>query len=192
MIARISDPFTEWTGCARLRQSDIDSFTSAGVPILALANGPDGRGFGLTRDDVAVDGGRFEFARYARDGASIRSATIVLALDRWCEPADLVAFQCGANPFVATWLGRVGLLGEEGLDDYRFDEPLLVHASPLDWLRAGREGVCVVDRARAASMLRDAGTMEVGTYAERRRLLDVMGVRMPQVLVRTGEGRRAA
>ena len=73
--------------------------------------------------------------------------------------------------FVGSWLGRVGLLGEEQLDGPRLGAPLQVHPDPLAWLRAGRDGVVIVDPVRAAPMLRDAGPLEVASFGERRSLL---------------------
>ena len=106
------------------------------------------------------------------------------------QTVDLVAFRAGAAGFVAPWLGRAGLLGEEHLDRAR--DVLVVHATPLDWLRDNRRGVVVVDPVRAASMLRAAGRLEVGTYPERQRLLEMMRVRLPDICVRGSERRAAA
>ncbi len=95
---------------------------------------------------------------------------------------SLVAFHGGPAPFVGSWLGRAGLLGAENL--WRARDILVVHADPMSWLRAGRDGVVVVDPVRAAPMLRDAGTMEVGSQAERRGLADMLTVKLPRILVR--------
>ncbi len=57
----------------------------------------------------------------------------------------------------------------------------------LSWLRAGREGVVVVDPIRAAPMLRDAGPIEVASFGERRILVDLMRIRLPDVTVRASK-----
>ena len=44
--------------------------------------------------------------------------------------------------------------------------------------------MCVVDPVRAAPALRDAGTMEVESQAERRRLADMLTLRLPDIRVR--------
>ena len=110
------------------------------------------------------------------------AALIVLALDVYGDPVDLVAFHGGPTSFSGSWLGRVGMLGEDNL--WRARDVLDVHATPLDWLRAERRGVCVVDPVRAAPALRDAGTLEVGSQAERRRLADMLTLRLPDIRVR--------
>ena len=178
------DPFREWRACGHLRQADIDRLRALGVLPLALAEGPRGIGFALARDRIVPHrgAGRFEFARHDASAGEEVCAFIVLALDDRAVPVDLVAFHAGGMPFVGSWLGRVGLLGEEQL--HRARDVLQVHATPLDWLRGGREGVVVVDPVRAAPMLRDAGALEVESQAERRRLADMLTVRLPDIRVR--------
>lgn len=189
-----SDPFTEWQSCAHLRQADMDALRAAGVPTLALAHGFDGTGLGLVRARVVVhpNGRRFEFTQYSRGAFLNVAAYVVPALDRELAISDLVAFSCSNAPFVSAWLGRVGMLGEEQLDDARLAQPLRVWSSTLDWLRADREGVVVVDPVRAAPMLRDAGPLVVGSSIERNRLADVMAVRLPRIEIEAPERRAAA
>ena len=107
----------------------------------------------LVYDTVAfLAGGRFEFARYVRDATGAKTAIIIPARDEYLEHVDLVALDLDTGE-TATWLGRIALLGQEWLSAAMFDEPLLVHETPLDWLRAGREGLCVVDPGRAGRLL---------------------------------------
>lgn len=170
--------------CAHLRQPDMDKLLASGVPPMALAQGPRGVGFALARDRIVPhrEARRFEFTRYDETAGDEVCALVVLTLDAWGVPIDLVAFHAGQMPFVGSWLGRVGLLGEEQV--HRTRDVLQVHATPLDWLQAGREGVCIVDPVRAAPMLRDAGTMVVATPHDRRRLVETISVRLPPILVR--------
>ncbi len=186
-----SDILAEWNACHLLLQADRDRLTSTGIPLMALAGNADGHGFCIMRDRVVPHAAahRFEFARHDATAGEGVPALIALALDRDGSPIDLVGFHGGPAPFIGSWLGRVGLLGEENLDRAR--DALTVHPGPMDWLRDERRGVVVVDPVRATSMLRHAGTMEVGTHAERRRLLDLMAVRLPPVRVRA-DGRRIA
>jgi len=190
----MADPLDEWRRCDRLRQAEIDDLVRRGVGILALAMAEDGSGFCLARDRVVVDlnGWRFEFSRFSRSPWLDIEALIVLALDRDGEPVDLVAFSTEGAPFVACWLGRVGLLGEEHLDGAWLDEPLRVHAGVLDWLRADRCGVVIVDKARAAPMLRDAGRLSVASWQEKRRLADMLAVKLPSIVVDVVVHRQAA
>ena len=188
----LPEAFHEWKRCDRLRQSDLDRLIASGIPLMALAGNVDGSGFCIARDKIVPDhaGSRFEFARYDETAGEGVSALIVLALGRDGSPLDVVAFHGGPAPFVGSWLGRAGLLGEENLDRAR--DALTVHADPMAWLRAEREGVCIVDPVQAAAVLRDAGEIEVGSHSERRRLIDMMAVRLPRVLVRADERRAAA
>ena len=186
------DPFAEWQACKLLRKADLDSLAAVGVPVLALAGDRFSGGFCITRDRIIphVAARRFELQRHDETAGEGVSALVVLALDEDGHPADLVAFHGGAVPFVGSWLGRIGVLGADSL--WRARDVLTVHATPLDWLRAGRDGVVVVDPVRAAPMLRNAGTMEVGTHAERRRLSDMLTVRLPNIRVRPTERSAAA
>ncbi len=188
-----ADPLAEWKACGLLRQSDLDHLTAAGVPVLALAGDRFGGGFCIARDRIVPHAAarRFEFQRHDAVAGEGVSALIVLAHGEDGDPVDLVAFHGGPVPFAGSWLGRAGLLGAENL--WRARDALAVHAAGLDWLRAGRDGVVMIDPVRAAPMLRDAGMMEVGSQTERRWLLDLMAVRLPEVRVRRMvEGRAAA
>ena len=187
-----SDLVAEWKACGVLRQSDLDGLTAAGVPILALAGDAYGGGFCVMRDRIVPHhrARRFEFHRHDETAGEGVSALIVLALDVYGDPMDLVAFRNGPAPFIGSWLGRIGLLGEDSL--WRTRDLLEVHATPLDWLRAERRGVCVVDPVWASSTLRDAGTLEVGSQAERRRLADMLTVRLPDIRIRQSARSAAA
>ncbi|RYC29706.1 hypothetical protein D3273_22465 [Lichenibacterium minor] len=185
-------PFSEWKRCATLRQADIDGYLSAGVDIMSLVQSYDGSGLAVARDRIVAhpDRRRFEFSRFSRGAFLDVSAHILVALDREGEIADLVAFRGGENAFAGSWLGRIGLLGEEQLDRAR--DELRVHADVLSWLRAGRQGVVVIDPVRAAPMLRDAGSMVVGSWEEKRRLTDMLSVRLPPIAIEAPLKVRAA
>lgn len=81
--------------------------------------------------------------------------------DRWLafqEAEDIVFWQprlCATT----SWCGRAFAVGEDVIDDpatYAFDCALNIFASPLDWLRAGRDGIVVLDWPRAFDQRRDA------------------------------------
>jgi hypothetical protein len=60
---------------------------------------------------------------------------------------------------ITTWCGRAFALGEEVVDNpgtYSFDCALKIFVDPLDWLRANRDGIVVLDWDRAYDRLRDA------------------------------------
>jgi len=180
----LDDPVAEFPLCRPLDQRSIDHMRSMGVPVLALVSGLDGMGHCIREDRVETRDGRFEFGRYV-DHEMVRDALVALAFDRDGHTADIVAWRTGSEPFVASWLGQIGLLGEENLDGARLGEPLVVHPDPMAWLRSGREGVVVVDAIRAGPMLRQAGEMVVGSHAERNRLNAIMRVDLPKIIVRS-------
>ena len=59
---------------------------------------------------------------------------------------DLVAFQTATAEH---WLSRLGIgwaLGlEDGLERYRWGDPLPIHKTPLDWLKAAGDALCILD-----------------------------------------------
>jgi hypothetical protein len=80
-------------------------------------------------------------------------------------------------------LGRGALLGAESVFAPNMTAGLLVHASPLEWLRAGCRGVVVLDEHRARSLLYRAQPLVVATVAHGRELRRVMEVKPPKILV---------
>jgi hypothetical protein len=98
---------------------------------------------------------RFEDGYFIPDEAGERVITIV-CFDSGV-PIDIVAWQPKTDQ-LATYLGRAVFLGDE--DDcfnpatWFGDDDLIVHTSPMDWLRANREGVVVIDQTHAGEILR--------------------------------------
>ncbi len=183
-MSLIDDPVAEFLLCQPLDQPSLDHMKSIGVPVLALVSGIEGTGHCIRQDRVEARDGRFEFGRYVSH-EDVRTALVALAFDRDGHAADIVAWRTGSEPFVASWLGQVGLLGEENLDGARFGEPLTVHADVMAWLRSNRQGVVVVDAIRAGPMLRQAGEMVVDSHRERNRLNAIMRVDLPKIIVRS-------
>ena len=73
--------------------------------------------------------------------------------------ADDIVFWQRDTGDIATWDGRAFALGQERIGEaatYSFDCALNIFASPLDWLRADRDGIVVVDWCLAFDRLRDA------------------------------------
>ncbi len=181
-MSLIDDPLSEFLLCQPLDQRSIDHMKSMGVPVLALVSGPGGMGHCIRRDRVEARDGRFEFGRYVNH-EMVRGALVALAFDRDGRAADIVAWRTGPNPYLGSWLSRVGLIREEQLGGARFGEPLVVHPGPVAWLRAGREGVVVIDPVRAGPLLRQAGEMVVDSHRERNRLNAIMRVDLPKIIV---------
>jgi len=183
-MSLIDDPLSEFVLCQPLDQPSLDHMKSIGVPVMALVSDLDGMGHCIRQDRVEARDGRFEFARHVNH-EMVRDALVALAYDRDGHAADIVAWRTGPEPFVASWLGQVGLIGEEHLDGARLDEPMVVHPDPMAWLRSGRQGVVVIDPARAGPLLRRAGEMVVDSHHERNRLNALMRVELPKIIVRS-------
>lgn len=101
---------------------------------------------------VFLPGGRFEFAKHMRDATGAKLALIIPALDELGEAADVVAIDRRTGA-AATWLGRVAMLGQHRLSQPTLGEPIDVHESAVGWLRACRNGICILDFERARPLL---------------------------------------
>jgi hypothetical protein len=77
------------------------------------------------------------------------SAMVFLTLDEDRYPVDLVAW--ATNPYrIASWFGATPFLGAESLFAPRLGKVgLKVFPTPLEWLKAERDGVVIVDPAEA-------------------------------------------
>jgi len=169
----MSDLLEEFFCCTPLRQAELDAFADRGVPPMALVQ-PDV----LMRDVVVFDdAGRFEFKRWA-DGDGV-GALIILARSRIGEPMDLVAWTPGDNR-LAAWFGYAGLLGE---DTVPLHETVRVHRSPMTWLRASRRGVVLINPARAARALQDAGSLQAEDLEHAKALKPLVTIATPKILV---------
>jgi hypothetical protein len=90
----------------------------------------------------------FDFADDVGDEGAV-SALIFLARDEDGEPEDLIAWAREANR-LASWYGASAFLGADDILAPRLDvEGLRIHPDPLAWLKAGREGVVILDTRRA-------------------------------------------
>ena len=122
-------------------------------------------------------------------------AVIIPALDESGETADLVAWVPDTD-VVATYHGAACILGEEAIDrpdaedeeDEENEDGLRVFPSPLEWLRAGRRGVVILN---ASARWRFAGRKLIVANADFGRRLRAM-LRMPPPRVYVEDSRRAA
>src|SRR4051794_12098030 len=124
-----------------LRQRQIDALLQAGVPSLALGSDPGGYvGYTLAADCVVFNGRYFDFARDLDDPAEAVTALLIAARDEGGDVVDIVA----AGPCdrrIATWVGRVSMLGQQNLWAPRLGpEMLSVHPDPITWLADDRRG----------------------------------------------------
>ncbi len=118
---------------------------------------------------------RFEFGEGREDAAP---GFIVEARGADGETViDLVAWPLDRPDHATSMFGRVGLIGVAAAVDpttYIFDKPLVIHRSPLDWLRSGCAGAAIVDPRRAAWELIDCpGRIAGQDAAHARQLLDI-------------------
>lgn len=136
----------------RLKQKHLDAFARDGIPALNLAKTWDGWFSFMHRAwCVFDDNGGFEFARHLEGGLA-QSAFVFAVRDEYGDDVDVVAWK---PPVLAVWLGHVALLGQEQVNGPRLGrDPLRVHTTVAGWFRAAREGVFVLDEARAADLLR--------------------------------------
>ncbi len=101
------------------------------------------------------------------------------------ELVDLLAFHT-LTP--ERWLLRLGLgwaLGlEESLERYRWGDPLPLHKTPLDWFKAGCDGLCVIDwEAPEVRTLTDFPTLLIRDEALERRTIAALTkpYRLPRI-----------
>ncbi len=139
--------------------------------------------------DVVFTRARFEFARY-RPSEEAVSAFIFPVYDRWGDNTDLAAWRPPAD--VGTWLSNVALIGEEQIDRALRGGLLQVHAGVLDWLRAERRGVVVVDPRRALPTLREVGPLVVDDVEFGEQLKRKLTLKAPRIMVRAAATDRVA
>lgn len=141
-----------------LRQRHLDWLRRSGVSIQSMifSRYHQPSAIQLGYGEVAPDG-RFDFTD---DGEAWLAFDI---FDGFMEQVDICFWQPRTGE-LATLLGRTFALGQEIFDDpatYCFDCRLNIFADPLRWLQAGRDGIVVVDWARAFDRLRDCQRIAV-------------------------------
>jgi len=158
--------------CDQLSRRTFDFLREAGVSVEAMVL-PDP--VMCARVQVEADG-TFEFS----PGGG--KALIFLQTDPDGYPIDLIALRERGGR-LASWLGAAAVLGDAlpllGL-------PTMVHATPLEWLRAGRSGIVIIDDRKAASLLSDyGGRLMVEDDRQRRELELRLTRKPPQIVVRS-------
>ncbi|WFU89528.1 hypothetical protein QA644_06665 [Rhizobium sp. CC1099] len=130
-----------------LMQRHLDWLRACGVPMTAIVQ-PDP--LRLARGHKAAD------ERFEPDPAG--PDWFVFA-----ERDDLIFWRPRTGE-LATWAGRAFALGESAISNastYSFNFALNIFASPLDWLRAARDGVVVLDWRHAFDHLRECPRVAV-------------------------------
>ena len=133
-------------------------------------------------DVIFRPGGRFEFSRDVREMRGHVAGVIIPVRDECGDLLDLAAWNVDGGK-LALWRGVASMLGAENIFAPRLGEPLLVHETPLDWLRAGRRGVYIVDLQRAAPLLRLSEPLGVAREAHGRRLRQALAIPAPRIVV---------
>jgi hypothetical protein len=154
-------------------QADLVRLRANGVPVRAMWD-PDP----LFKARVRFEGKTFEF-----DDADGELCFVILARDQF-GAQDIIAWRSQDN-YLARWHSRSVVLGEESLAAPRLEtRPALpVHETVLQWLIAGRDGLVILDKRGAASLL--AGrTLVVGDAAHGRALRADLTRAAPSILVK--------
>ena len=167
------------------RQDQLKALAAKWIGAWAIAGAPGSGEFSIGFARVVRDGaGRFEFDHDGEPGMCI------VALDGFCEAADIVAT---GRDWIASWLGRSAILGEQHVNGPRLDEAVAIFPTVLEWLKGDRQGIVLVDKPRAARELRDAGPfLAIGGIEHAGRLVALFTLPPPDVLVPIKDGERQA
>jgi hypothetical protein len=118
----------------------------------------------------------FEF----RDAADV-NALLFAVRDEIGDAIDLAAWSPPRPP--ALWCGRGALLGGENLFAPRMREALAVYKTPLGWLRGQGCGVVVLDKRKAAPLLRRAEPLQARSIEHGIELRRMLTQRPPCILI---------
>jgi hypothetical protein len=136
---------------------------------------------------VFLPDGRFEFARDLMDAIGAVVAVVFAAPDDLGRLLDLAAWEPETGR-LALLLGRVAMLGQDSVYGWRLREPLAMHETVLEWLKANRDGVFVIDPQRASPLLRTVEPLGVKRASFGRVMRERLIIRAPRIVV--AENRR--
>jgi hypothetical protein len=142
---------------------------------------------------VVFDELGFEFEQHDKHGTEGTRAFLFLITDHQGVARDVVAWapQLGK---LTTWLGRAWALGEETIYRPRLTdhEALPVHRTPTGWLKARREGICLVRPAAAAHYLCDTGPVLAEDEAHGEELDQILTRPAPRILIPSSQFKKAS
>jgi hypothetical protein len=145
-------------------------------------------------DVIFRPGGRFDFSRDVREVRGHVAGAIIPARNECGDLVDLAAWNVDDGE-LALWRGVASMLGEDQLNAPRIESETLavfaVFADVASWLRAGRQGVVIIDPARARWRL-TGERLAVDDVALGRRIRDALRLPEPQIMVASKNARRAA
>jgi hypothetical protein len=141
---------------------------------------------------VVFDDAGFEFEHHTDTEAGVR-AYLILITDHQGVARDVVAW-VPKQRRLTTWLGRAWALGEEAVFSPRMSEhqALPVWRSPINWLRAGRKGVCLVRPQAAVHYLHDAGPLLAEDAAHGAELKQLLTRPAPRIIIPASSIKKAA
>lgn len=170
---------------ARVRQSHLDRLMALGVPGIAIATlGGRQIPFGVGTVE------RLERGLYQPGDGPLHVLSPVYAAG---EIIDIIAWRSDAP---ANWVWRTGLgwaLGSDELCPRWDNDPMPIHATPLDWLRAAGEGICILDwEAAELGDLRTLDAIEADEWIAQRLTRALNKPRRSPTIIKRKEARRAA
>jgi hypothetical protein len=167
---------------------DVEAFVRQGVPADALA-GPVPVRVGY----VVFDEFGFEFEHHNENQEAGVRAYLFLITDHLDVARDVAAW-CPKLSKLETWLGRAWALGEEQVFAPRLTEhqALPVWRSPINWLRAGCKGVCLVRPKAAVHYLHDASPLLAEDAAHAAELKQLLTRPAPRIVIPAASSTRKA
>lgn len=163
--------------CSPLTAAQVAWLMGRGASLDALLDDGAGVGWPIMAGRAERVGRRYAFRE---DGAGV---LVFVARDVTGDGVDLVAWE-PREGWALPLSGDVALLGGQQLDPLLRDGPLQVHSSMIEWLRAERRGVVVVDQSRAVPLLRGVGPLLVDDDEFAARLHVALTLKAPKIMVR--------
>jgi hypothetical protein len=161
VVADILNAFMEET--TPLNAAQIKWLRASRVSTAALMKDQGETGYCLSAAAVFFEPRNlFSFASEAAGEETVQ-AIVFVARDDFGTECDLVAWAPKSGG-IAAWLGVASMLGATNALAPRLgDECLDVHLSPLEWLRADRAGVVIVDPLKARPILECASPIRAAS-----------------------------
>lgn len=172
-----------------LLQREYDELLGSGVTGAALDSPSPLRAGRI----VWTGSNRFAFEKHEPLGVIGKRAFLFVVTDGGGDPVDIVAWQPMLDR-IGTWRGVAWALGQDAIYAPRLTEHdgLPVWRSPLDWLRARRRGIVLIEPRLAAEWLCDAGPLVAEDFDHARELSRVLSRPAPRILFPADTGRAAA
>lgn len=128
----------------------------------------------------------FEFEQHDKHGTEGVRAFLFLITDSRGVARDVVAWAPKLGK-LTTWLNRAWALGEDSIYAPRLsdDGGLPIWRTPVGWLKARRNGICLVRPKAAAHYLCDAGPLIAEDAAHGAELKQILTRPAPRILVPT-------